>query len=180
MKSEHKERMYAIFSAAPKGYEEDAMSLDDLMIDLKKGLGMARVNAAVGLGKLKDKRAENALIEALQDKNMAVRNNAAFALGELGSRAAVPNLIDLLSVSEERVRKSAVKALGMIGAREAIDPLIRLLDSDTSRVVKKSAIRSLGQIGGPKALRAVEPFKAGTDAVLADMAKKAVETTANK
>jgi HEAT repeat protein len=156
------------------------MNLEDLMMDLKKGLGMARVNAAVGLGKLKDKRAEKALIEALQDKNMAVRNNAAFALGELGSRAAVPNLIDLLSVSEERVCKSAVKALGMIGAREAIDPLIRLLDSDASRVVKKSAIRSLGQIGGPKALRAVEPFKASTDAVLADMAKKAVEMTTKK
>jgi HEAT repeat protein len=104
------------------------MSLEDLMMDLKKGLGMARVNAAVGLGKLKDKRAEKALIEA----------------------------------------------------REAIDPLIRLLDSDASRVVKKSAIRSLGQIGGPKALRAVEPFKASTDAVLADMAKKAVEMTTKK
>jgi HEAT repeat protein len=149
------------------------MSLEDLMSDLKKGLGMARVNAAVELGKLKDKRAETALIEALNDKNMAVRNNAAFALGELGSNAAVPHLIDLLRVPEERVRKSAVKALGMIDAREAIDPLIHLLDSDKSHIVKKSAIRSLGQIGGPKALRAVEPFRDNPDAILADMAKKA-------
>ena len=156
------------------------MSLEELINDLKKGLGMARVNAAVELGKLKDKQAEKALIEALIDKSMAVRNNAAFALGELGSNAAVPHLIDLLRVPEERVRKSAVKALGMIGAREAIDPLIHLLDSDKSHIVKKSAIRSLGQIGGPKAIRAVEPFLVSQDAILADMAKKAVEKIPKK
>jgi HEAT repeat protein len=92
----------------------------------------------------------------------------------------VPHLLDLLRVPEERVRKSAVKALGMIGAREAIDPLIHLLDSDKSRIVKKSAIRSLGQIGGPKALRAVEPFIDRPDAILADMAKKAVEFITKK
>jgi len=64
--------------------KEETMSLENLMGDLKNGIGMARVNAAAELGKLKDKRAEKALIEALKDKNMAVRNNAAFALGSLG------------------------------------------------------------------------------------------------
>jgi len=68
----------------------------------------------------------------------------------------------------------------MIGAREAIDPLIHLLDSDDSRIVKKSAIRSLGQIGGQKSLRAVEPFLASPDAILADTAKKAVAMASKK
>lgn len=156
------------------------MKYEDLIHDLKKGLGMSRVNAAAELGRLRDKRAEQALIEALDDKNMAVRNNAAFALGELASHAAVPHLLGLLQVAEERVCKSAVKALGMIGAREAADPLVHLLESDTSQVVKKSVIRSLGQIGGPKALQAVEPFKDNPDAILADMAKKAVEMITKK
>ncbi len=156
------------------------MDIETLLSDLKNGLGMARVNAAVELGKLKDKKAEKALIEALNDKNMAVRHNAAFALGELGSQTAVPRLMDLLAAPEERVRKSAVKALGMIGAREAIDPLIHLLDSDKSHIVKKSAIRSLGQIGGPKALRAVERFETSPDAILAVMAKRAIEMIKKK
>ena len=93
------------------------MSLERLISDLKNGLGMVRVNAAAELGKLKDKGAEQALIEALGDGNMAVRNNAAFSLGELRSHDAVPRLIAMFSDPEERVRKSAVKALGMIGAQ---------------------------------------------------------------
>ncbi len=151
------------------------MGVDDLIKDLKNGIGMVRVNAAAELGKLKDKRSEKALIDALGDENLAVRNNAAFALGEIGSHAAVPRLISLLRDPEERVRKSVVKALGMIGAHDAEGPLTRILETDKSRIVKKSAIRSLGQLGGPRALHAVEPFVSHPDALLADMAKKAVE-----
>jgi HEAT repeat protein len=156
------------------------MNYEDLINDLKNGLGMVRVDAAAELGKLGDKRAEQALIEALDDKITAVRNNAAFALGEIGSHAAVQHLLGLLYTTEERVRKSAVKALGMIGAAEAIDHLIRMLESDKSQIVKKSVIRSLAQIGGQKALRAVEPFKDSPEVILADMAKKAVEMMTRK
>jgi len=65
--------------------------------------------------------------------------------------------------------------LGMIGMREAIDPVIQVLASDPSPVVKKSAIRSLGQIGGPRAMQAVEPFISSSDVVLAAMAKQVLE-----
>ncbi len=124
------------------------MGVDDLLADLKKGLGMIRVNAAAELGKLGDQRAEHALIDALGDENSAVRSNAAFSLGELGSHAAVQHLLALFHDPAERVRKSAVKALGMIAARDAVPALIRIIASDGSRMVKKSAIRSLGQRGG--------------------------------
>jgi len=151
------------------------MSLESLIIDLKKGLGMVRVNAAAELGKHKDKAAEKALIEALGDDNMAVRNNAAFSLAELGAYNAVPKLIAMISDPEARVRKSAAKALGMIAAREAISPLIQLLAVDQSPLVKKSAIRSLGQIGGLTALRAIEPYTSSPDVELAETAKQAIE-----
>ncbi len=150
------------------------MKFEDLENDLKKGIGLVRVNAAVKLGKLKDRKAISALLEALKDPNMALRNNAAFALGEIGAGEAVPNLIDLLRDPEERVRKSVVKALGMIRAREAVAPLVQSLDTETSRVVRKSAIRSLGQIGDPAALNAVEWFVSHPDPTLADAAKQAV------
>jgi len=151
------------------------MDVDGLIQDLKRGIGMVRVNAAVELGKLKDKKSEQALIDALGDENLAVRNNAAFALGEFGSRTAVPRLIFLLHDPEERVRKSVVKALGMICDHDAEASLIQVLETDESRIVKKSALRSLGQIGGPKTIPAVKPFLSDPDPLLADMAKKAIE-----
>lgn len=151
------------------------MQFEDLVNDLKKGIGLVRVNAAVELGKLKDKNAVPALLVALKDPNMALRNNAAFALGEIGAGEAVPHLIDLLRDPEERVRKSVIKAMGMIRAREAVAPLIQVLDIEISRVVRKSAIRSLGQIGDSTALSAVERFVSHPDPALADAAKKSVE-----
>jgi len=151
------------------------MTFEDLENDLKKGIGLVRVNAAIELGKLKDRKAIPALLVALKDPNMALRNNAAFALGEIGAGEAVPHLIDLLRDPEERVRKSVVKAMGMIRARETVAPLIQVLETEISRVVRKSAIRSLGQIGDSAALSVVERFVSHPDPTLADAAKKSVE-----
>ena len=151
------------------------MQFEELVHDLTKGIGLVRVNAAAALGKGKEKRAVPVLIEALKDGNMALRSNAAFALGEIGSEEAVPRLIELLRDPEERVRKSVIKALGMIRAHDAVVPLIQVLDAEMSRIIRKSGIRSLGQIGDPKALKAVERFVSHADPTLADAAKKAVE-----
>jgi HEAT repeat protein len=82
--------------------QEEAMGYAELIDDLKKGIGLVRVKAASELGKLKDKKAEKALIEALSDPNMGVRSNAAFALGELGSQEAGPRLMALLKDPENR------------------------------------------------------------------------------
>jgi HEAT repeat protein len=68
----------------------------------------------------------------------------------------------------------------MIGAREAIPPIIQLLAGDQSPIVKKSAIRSLGKIGGPKAMLAIEPYASSPDAILAAMAKQAIEKNNNR
>jgi HEAT repeat protein len=156
------------------------MGFEGLIYDLKKGVGLVRVKAASELGKLKDKKAATALKEALADSNMGVRSNAAFALGELGSKEAVPQLIRLLNDPEERVRKSAAKALGMIGTSEAVAPLIQALNHDASLIVRKSAIRSLDQISGPQAIKAVERAASDPDIIIANMAKKALENHQKK
>ncbi len=150
------------------------MEVQELIKDLKNGIGMVRVNAATALGKIGGPQAENALIAVLGDQNMAVRSNAAFALGEMDAKAAASALLRLLQDPEERVRKSAVKALGLIRTKEAVAPLSDLLATEASRVVRKSIIRSLGQIGGPDALRSVTPFTTHGDSLLAETAKTAL------
>ena len=143
-----------------------------ILIRLSAGQ-VSRRQAAIELGKLKGKRATNALIKALDDPNMAVRSNAAFALGELGSVKAVPNLILLLNDNHERVRKSAAKTLGLLKAVDAVLPLIQSLN-DGSHIVRKSAIRSLGQIGDPRALEIIEHAVSDSNQVVANMAKTVI------
>ncbi len=160
--------------------DQRRMHYEKLIDDLKNGIGLIKVNSAIELGRLKEKKAIPVLVEALTYSNMAVRSNAAFALGELGAREAVTGLIALLKDPEERVRKSAAKALGMIGAPDSAAPLVSLLESEKSRIVLKSALRSLGQVGDSKTLPAVARYVSNADPTLSETAKQAVESLSKK
>jgi hypothetical protein len=71
-----------------------------------------RVQAALILGKLMDKRAVPALIQALKDENESVRGVAATSLGRLGDHSAANALqIAATGDSSEFVRTQARKAL---------------------------------------------------------------------
>lgn len=151
------------------------MNFEELIEDLTKGSGLKRAQAAADIGKLRDKRAFDALIMALSDQNAGVRNNAAFALGEIGAIEAVPHLISILKKdTEDWVRKSAAKALGILGSHAAIKPLVEALN-DVSLVVRKNVIRSLGKIGGPEAVQALARAASGLDPMVAKMAREALE-----
>jgi hypothetical protein len=73
-----------------------------------------RLQAALALGKLKDKRAVPALIRALGDRHPLVRGMVAVSLGTVGdSRAALP-LKDRLIDADPLVRKRAKEALDLL------------------------------------------------------------------
>jgi hypothetical protein len=75
-----------------------------------------RLQVAIALGKLKDKRAVGALIFTLRDSNETVQGIAAAALGQIGDRRAVPSLKALESrTSNSFVRRQAQKALSVLG-----------------------------------------------------------------
>ena len=155
------------------------MNFEELIENLTKGSGLKRAQAAADIGKLKDKRASDALIKALSDQNAGVRNNAAFALGEIGAIDSVPHLISILKKDQEEwVRKSAAKALGILGANSAVMPLVEALD-DPSLIIRKNAVRSLGKIGGPDAVQALARAASGLDPIVAKMAKEALEKLKN-
>lgn len=131
------------------------MDYQQLLDLFKMGSDPERAVAAVKLGKLKDIRAANPLIEGLKDPSLVIRDNCAFALAEIGAHEAVPHIIRLLTDHSITVRKSAAKALGLLKAREAVPELIVAM-KDSAFWVRKSAIRSLGQIGGARALEALK------------------------
>jgi hypothetical protein len=70
-----------------------------------------RVQAALVLGKLGDKRAVPHLIKALKDANATVRAVSCGALGKLGDTSAVEPLKEAAKDGENMVRQSAEKAL---------------------------------------------------------------------
>ena len=74
-----------------------------------------RVQAALVLGKLADRRAVPALIQALRDENETVRGVAATSLGRIGDRSAAEALmVASTSDSSQFVREQARKALEIV------------------------------------------------------------------
>src|SRR3954465_1066470 len=70
-----------------------------------------RVQAALVLGKLRDKRAVPSLMQALRDENESVRGVAATSLGQIGDKSAANALQQATNDPSEFVRNQAKKAL---------------------------------------------------------------------
>ena len=122
---------------------------------LLKGLGgdnrNIRESAAKTLGEMKDLRAVEPLIKALNDSDCNgyhnVRISAANSLGTLKDPRAVEPLIKLLKNDKNSdVREAAADALGWIGNPRAIEPLIQALSEDGLLVCPHIA-RALARIG---------------------------------
>jgi hypothetical protein len=120
-----------------------------------------RVQAALVLGKLGDKRAVPALIKALKDQNASVRGVTCASLGRLGDPAAVPALKEVLGDGESFVRQAAEKALGQLASAAPPTPAAgkakfylnlggvanksKLGGADAARTVRDTLVRELGK-----------------------------------
>jgi len=89
----------------------DARALDEL---IKLASGPNRGEVFMALGKLKDPRAEKALIDGLHDTEWRNRMNAAMALGPLGGPAAAAALRPALEDPVMVVREWAARSLEMV------------------------------------------------------------------
>jgi HEAT repeat protein len=138
-----------------------------------------RQYAAYLLGKAKNPRAIQPLIEALADFDKSVREQATLALSAIGKAAieplaeamkepqwetryraaealgkiaddkAVQPLIQGLKDNRDHVRYMAAKGLQDLGDSDAVDPLIVLL-KDENVYVRLMAVHALGVLGGKK------------------------------
>jgi phycocyanobilin lyase alpha subunit len=116
-----------------------------------------RRNAARSLGKLGDRRAVPALIQALHCSDFYVREAAAQSLEMLGDPAGVPKLVALLQDDVPGTQPAPepphlaqpfdaiMEALGTLGASEAIPLIEPFLNHDIPRV-QYAAARALYQL----------------------------------
>jgi HEAT repeat protein len=135
----------------------------------------ARKCAARVLGKMKDPRAVDALIAALEDKGLRVidpvvieqeeaahrpvdtgrspRGEAATALGEIKDPRAIRPLIDALKDPDAELSHGAARALSKFG-EPVVEPMVGALkDSDPG--FRRKAARVLGGINAPSAVSAL-------------------------
>ncbi|MCS6959511.1 MAG: HEAT repeat domain-containing protein [Pseudanabaenaceae cyanobacterium SKYGB_i_bin29] len=140
-------------------------------------LGM-RLYSAWWLGRfrVKEERAIQALVKALQDRDdrtpnggYPLRRNAARALGKLGDRNVVPHLMDCLSCEDFYVREAAAQSLEMLQDPVCIPHLIKLLAEPESiphpapelpylAQPFDAIIEALGTLGAIEAVGLIAPY----------------------
>jgi len=100
------------------------------------------------------KAAVEPLAEAMKEPKWETRYRAAEALGKIADEKAVRPLIQGLKDNRDHVRYMAAKGLRGLGDSDAIEPMIILL-KDENYYVRMMAIRALGAIGGKNATEAL-------------------------
>lgn len=94
-----------------------------------------RMNAAIALGTLGDKRAIKHLIQALKDSSPKVRRAAAIALGILGANEAVKYLVERLDDENADVVIASLEALRDLNvSRKHVDKISSCLKNPNSRI----------------------------------------------
>ena len=111
----------------------------------------ARSLSARQLGSLRSPLAIGGLIQALQDRSLAVRNAATEALGTIGASDASEALSRSLFDPGSGIQSPAARALGRIGCVNSLKALLKNLRNQDSHVLAET-IESLVRIGDDAAI----------------------------
>ena len=131
------------------GEKGDPVAVDYLTNILKDTSWEARKYreaAAKALGKIKDSRAVDSLLMALESKFYEVRKEAAGALGKIGDEKALLPLIDALNDEDATFREIIVDSLCSVAKPGKTGPLVGTL-KDRQAFVRQGAALVLSRIG---------------------------------
>ena len=113
----------------------------------------ARIKAMALLGRADEERLRAAQIEALSDKDPAVRVHCAGVLAAEKVAKALEPLLRLLKAADPNVRRMAANALGSLGNPRAGDALMALLETEQEDAVRIAAATALGTMAEKRAVR---------------------------
>ncbi len=117
----------------------------------KKHPAEIRQAAAETLGRLRDPRALQPLIDALDEDSNAIRRSAVDGLGWMRDPRAYEAIVPLLEDPDRHIRRRTVFALSRINDPRAIEPLKRLIQ-DEDHDVRNATLRVLRRLGAVDAL----------------------------
>ncbi|MBN1642454.1 MAG: HEAT repeat domain-containing protein [Anaerolineae bacterium] len=126
-----------------------------------------RAAAAEAMGILGDSAVQEALLAALQDPSVAVRQNAASALTTACDPSFAPRaqMIRSLVTGEATERERAAAQLGEIRERRAEPPLTWALTYDPEATVRLAAAHALERLGAAPAELLAQALGTGDDAL---------------
>jgi hypothetical protein len=111
------------------------------------------------LGKLRTEEMANVLATVLEDEGSPdpeFRYSAAELLVAFVPERAQQLLLSHLESSDDTLRSTVANLLGLCGNHEATEPLVRTLLHDPDVTVRIHAADSLGEIGDPRAIEALQ------------------------
>ena len=111
-----------------------------------------KVSAAYYLGKLKDARAVDALINSASSKFDDLGVISIWSLGEIGDVETMNFLAGFLNSNRYNFVDAAIEALGKLGQAEVVPYLERIYRGGHSKELKIKAISTIAQIGSDNAL----------------------------
>jgi HEAT repeat protein len=105
-------------------------------------------NTTMALGRkyYKGTRVVDALISALEEDNLLLREGLIQTLGKIGDAKAVPYLIPQLNDKSFAIKFSAIKALERIGDPQAIHSLKKISDTDGDPFISREAGSAINNI----------------------------------
>ena len=128
---------------------QDSDGLTALLSDYARDV---RVAAAQALGQLRDDDTVPALVGAMGDEEVQVRQAAADALVRIGE-ASISALLGTLEGQGGRLAPYALWALGEIGSPAAVDALAQQAAQASAWRIRWSAVEALGEVGGERAVQ---------------------------
>ena len=122
-----------------------------LIVKLKDEDDTIRKEAAIALGRFKDKRALKPLIDTLKDADKGVREYALRSLGWYDEPVVFDICMKLLEDKDTDIRRVAISNLGDMKNKKAVEPLIAHLQDPGYMMPWNTAI-ALGKIGDTRAV----------------------------
>jgi MFS family permease len=144
-----KDRLSATIGLGSTG---SPMVVSELVNTLDDPNYFVRREAALALGRIKDRDAVPSLIAKLGDECADIQYESAWALGKIRDDQSIPSLLESLHGADPRLRGYAATALGEIGASIAIEPLLNLLENSRNVFETTCVANALSQLGYKKAL----------------------------
>ena len=106
---------------------------------------LVRFSAAVSLGNLKDVRAHDLLVRALDSEEVVLQQAAIAALGEIRDINAIDHILRFVPSTDWLTRQRLAEALGNLPSDKSISAL-KYLEKDTHPHVSQAATISLGRL----------------------------------
>jgi HEAT repeat protein len=91
-----------------------------------------------------------------------VRREALFAVARAGDGNAGALVYGMIEDPDREVRLAAAMAAGTLGVERAVRPLLALLDEEDEEAVQVGLLDSLGRLGDPGAVPAIEKRALGS------------------